>query len=489
MTAESLLARVEAVVEKTAGEVDGTQWAAPLAAIRSRLGEPLRVAIAGKAKAGKSTLLNALVGELVAPTGAAECTMVVTWYVEGLTYRATLELLDGTRVEVPIHRDANGIDIDLGGRDSAEIDRIVVEWPSSVLRNTTFIDTPGIGSLSDVGRRTLEVLAPDDERGSVADAVVYLTPHLHSGDVRFLYAFHDDATGPATPVNAIGVLSRADEIGGARLDSLSSAARVASRYRHERDLRRLCNTFVPVAGLLAQGAATLTDGEFRAFRRVADLDDDSRSVLLVSADRFVMSEVPGLGLLEEERAALLERFGVFGVRLAVDLLMHGTVDTSRGLAEALRARSGLDDLRVLLQAQVSGRRDLLKARSALLSLGDLALQLPAEVGDALRTDVERLWATAHELNELRALLAVRRGDSGLDSSGVEEVELLLNPAVSVGERLACGPSEAEIRAAGLDAIARWRGRAEHPLAQPSVVEISQIAVRTIEAMLADAAAG
>ena len=35
-----------------------------------RLDAPLRVAIAGKIKAGKSTLLNALLGEEIAPTDA-----------------------------------------------------------------------------------------------------------------------------------------------------------------------------------------------------------------------------------------------------------------------------------------------------------------------------------------------------------------------------------------------------------------------------------
>ena len=45
-----------------------------------RLDEPLRLAIAGKVKAGKSTLLNALVGEQLAPVDAGECTKVVTWY-------------------------------------------------------------------------------------------------------------------------------------------------------------------------------------------------------------------------------------------------------------------------------------------------------------------------------------------------------------------------------------------------------------------------
>ena len=62
-----------------------------LQAVLDRLDEPLRVAIAGKVKAGKSTLLNALVGEELAPTDAGECTRIVTWYRDGITYRATLE--------------------------------------------------------------------------------------------------------------------------------------------------------------------------------------------------------------------------------------------------------------------------------------------------------------------------------------------------------------------------------------------------------------
>ena len=60
-----------------------------------RLDEPLRVAIAGKVKAGKSTLLNALVGEQVAPTDAGECTRVVTWYRDGPSPRILLQPKDG----------------------------------------------------------------------------------------------------------------------------------------------------------------------------------------------------------------------------------------------------------------------------------------------------------------------------------------------------------------------------------------------------------
>ena len=47
--------------------------------ICDRADEPLRVAIAGKVKAGKSTLLNALVGDELAPTDAGECTKPVSY--------------------------------------------------------------------------------------------------------------------------------------------------------------------------------------------------------------------------------------------------------------------------------------------------------------------------------------------------------------------------------------------------------------------------
>ena len=115
-----------------------------LQAVLDRLDEPLRVAIAGKVKAGKSTLLNALVGEELAPTGAGECTRIVTWYRDGITYRATLEPRHGDARQVPFTRDGGAITIDLGGTDAGDVNRLVIEWPSSSLRQMTLIDTPGI---------------------------------------------------------------------------------------------------------------------------------------------------------------------------------------------------------------------------------------------------------------------------------------------------------------------------------------------------------
>src|ERR1700733_6969979 len=77
---------------------------AELAACQRRLDEPLRAALPGTLKSGKSTLLNALVGEKVAPTDATECTRVVTWFSGSVGPRIELTHDGGRRTSLPVHR-------------------------------------------------------------------------------------------------------------------------------------------------------------------------------------------------------------------------------------------------------------------------------------------------------------------------------------------------------------------------------------------------
>jgi GTPase SAR1 family protein len=148
--------------------------------LRERLDGPLRVAIAGKVKAGKSTLLNALVGEEIAPTDAGECTKVVTWYRDGPAPRI-VQFPQGR--SLPVVRRDGALEIALDG----PADRLVVDWPSQSLRSTTLIDTPGIASLTaSNSMQASRFLTPDDSTPTEADAVVYLMRHLHSADANFL---------------------------------------------------------------------------------------------------------------------------------------------------------------------------------------------------------------------------------------------------------------------------------------------------------------
>ena len=172
--------------------------------------------------------------------------------------------------------------------------------------------------------------------------MIYLMRHLHATDARFLEAFHDHGVARAAPVNTVGVLSRADEIGGGRLDAMASARPVARRYRAEPALRGLCQNVVAVAGLLAQTARTLRQAEFAALRALARIAARRPGApLLFTADRFPPTMAGcAAGCDTGGRRALLLRFGLFGVRLARAADPAGHRQPGRAGRRAGRAAAG-----------------------------------------------------------------------------------------------------------------------------------------------------
>ena len=147
------------------------------------------MALVGRVKAGKSTLLNALVAQRLAPTDAGECTRVVTWFRHGALPQVALHGADGGGAVLPVRRVDGGLRLDLAGTPPEEVDRLVVDWPAPGLAAATLIDTPGIASLSaDASARTQAFLDAGD-RLPGADAVVFLTRQLQAEDLAFLAAF------------------------------------------------------------------------------------------------------------------------------------------------------------------------------------------------------------------------------------------------------------------------------------------------------------
>lgn len=482
----SLIDRTRDVLTQAVAVYRGSEHDRHLTAVRERLDEPLRVAVAGRVKAGKSTLLNALVGERLAPTDAGECTRVVTWYQDGHTYQVLAVPKKGKPRQLRFTRDDGVIDIDLGGLSSAEVSQLVVTWPARALRTVTLIDTPGIGSLSDqAAQHTWGLLVPDDEE-TPADAVVYLLRHLHANDIEFLRAFHDTEVSRPSPVNAIGVLSRADEIGVGRIDSMASARRIATRLGTDANVRRLVQSVVPVAGLLAETAVTLTEVEVGQLRRIADLPVRQAEELLLSADRFVRT-MPELGLTSIEREALLARFGVFGVRLTSTLLRREVAATATELSRELADRSGLNNLREIIGSLFFERRDVLKSRSALLALAETTRTCVRPGSAKVAAAVEEIMASAHPFNELRVLSSLRAGWITGKPEVVAELEQLIGGSGSSTSQRLRLPAEAtgpELTAAATEALARWQRRAENPMTSYEMAVAARVAVRSCEGMLA-----
>ncbi|MFW6204608.1 MAG: dynamin family protein, partial [Actinomycetota bacterium] len=475
----TLVDRTRAALAHALEVYRGTEHEPRLATVRDRLDEPLRVAIAGRVKAGKSTLLNALVGERLAPTDAGECTRIVTWYRDGHTYEVVAHPRDGEPRQLRFHRDEGALEVDLAGYSPTDVDELIVTWPSQALRTATLVDTPGIGSLTESSaRRAWELLTGEEE--TPADAVLYLMRHLHPQDVEFLQAFHDTEVSRPNPINAIGVLSRADEIGVGRLDSMASARKIANRLSTDSRVRRVVQTVVPVAGLLAETAATLTETEMQQLRRISERSAKEVEGLLLSTDRF-LEMMPELGLTSMERQALLERFGLFGVRLAAALLRRGVASTATELARELADRSGVEDLRTVLDSLFFERRDILKSRSALLALDALTRAEPRQGSEAVAATVEEIIASAHPFRELRVLSSLRAGWVSGKPAVLEELEHIIGGAGGDAYRRLQLPEDADeaaVTAAATKALASWQQRAENPLTGHELATAARVAVRS-----------
>jgi signal transduction histidine kinase len=453
-----LLARVRELLDAAIEDYADQPAGATLLEIAARLAEPLRVALLGRISSGKSTLLNALVGEEL----AAERTRLPVWYRYGTSCRITLYPVEGPpRLLEFGPRGA----IDLGGLTPRAVDRIVVDWPADVLRGLTLIDFPGLDAPVSAGRRT-QPLAARAGAMPIADAAIYLFGRLEPADIRLL----GELSGQGSPVSVIGVVSRADELAGGGPQALAEARLVAGRLCVNRELRGLCQAVAPVAGLLATSGFSVRDNEFRALRDLADRNPSAQT------------------RPSGEQADLVARLGGFGVRLAVELIRDGLVATRAELVEALVGRSGLTGLREVLVHRLVARADLLKARSALRAVDTMLTGLPASDPhrEALRYALEQLRAGAHELVELDLLDRLRANPIQLSEQDISELARLLgdqgpDPRRRLG--LAADATDDTVRAAAVDQLARWQRLAANPVAPREVREFCLAAVRTCEGLM------
>jgi hypothetical protein len=459
-----------------------------LAAVLERLEGPLRLAIAGKVKSGKSTLLNALLGEELAPTDAGECTKIVTWYVNGHAPMVQLYPLGGGSPEDrPFSRNGGALKVDLGRYSPDGVDRLVVHWPTGRLRELTVMDTPGIASISaEISERTHRVLAAADARVPTADAVLYLLRHAHASDVRFLESFHDDELAHGTPMNAVGVLSRSDEIGSCRLDAMEVAARVAARYESDHRLRRLCPIVVPVDSLLGYAAATLREAEYALLARIAAAPPVEIANLLLTVDRLQAERSP-VDVTQLERSHLLGRLGLYGVRLSVELIRTGSAPNAIALAEELARVSGVDRLRTVVLRQFLDRSRVLKARSAIAAVEELVRRDAfSESGQLLRR-IEEVEAGAHEFEELRLLQQLRADGVEVGKERAEDLDRLLGGSGHDSASRLGLPDDAgteEVREAALETLGAWQRLAEHPLSSRSGQLAARTVIRTLEGIVA-----
>jgi hypothetical protein len=187
---------------------------------------------------------------------------------------------------------------------------------------------------------------------------------------------------------------------------------------------------------------------------------------------------------------LVDRLGLFGVRLTTTLIRAGEVGSATELAARLADVSGLGELRAALLRQFTERSRLLRARSALAAVRAVVRRGGCTDAGMLAAAAEEVTASAHEFVEIRLLNDLRAGFVQVPGHLEEEMDRLLGGSGhSTAGRLGLPESATadECRAGALDALARWQKVATSPLSDRRLQLAAQGVARTCEGILAELA--
>jgi GTPase SAR1 family protein len=407
------------------------------------LEEPLRVAVVGGAKSGKSTLLNALLRQRVASTNPAETTRHVTWYRLGFPESVSGITREGTNV--PLTFDETGVVVQSGTQTAMSLDHVSVTLQADQLERMTLVDTPGLQTADEtLSQETWRVLArtPEssgDELNRADVLIVIVSPNFVEQSRRAIRTFQDAHRGLlADPRNVIVVVNANGQI------SDKGGAEFANWLAGE--LEGMVASVVPVNALLAQSSETgqLTDRDCAALRKLAALSATSFDALTSWPGEFLYGDSD---LPQSDRQRLVEILGIIGVRCAVALLRNEDVSTDQ-VAERLSRESDLDKVRNALEGLNKERIDASRAAEAMTSLTQLAFRWRHSLGErlAVRTAVDALslLPAMHRIHELRALREI--ADDALElpldlRPDVEHIATSRSDAASAADSLIGSPDD------------------------------------------------
>lgn len=148
---QEMIADINSALEKTSEvmrqlELDDQAKEAKDASARLK-SHVFSVGVMGEFKRGKSTVINALLGEKIAPADVVPASATLNRVTYGLVPKATILYKDGHREEVPVDRIAEYVTkiTEESAATAALVDQAIVEYPCQFCKNNVeIIDTPGL---------------------------------------------------------------------------------------------------------------------------------------------------------------------------------------------------------------------------------------------------------------------------------------------------------------------------------------------------------
>lgn len=174
---------------------------------QENLQNPLKIVVLGEVKAGKSTLVNSLIGKKVSYTNVVEATASILEIKYSNQEKILINRADGKNIELKsLNELDNLIDENKNNQEFfGKINKILIETNIDKLREITLVDTPGLNTVtSENEERTENYIAN-------ADVILWIlnSHHLGQSDVTDKI---EEVLDYGKPI--ICVLNRIDEING-----------------------------------------------------------------------------------------------------------------------------------------------------------------------------------------------------------------------------------------------------------------------------------
>lgn len=255
---------------------DLRQGAATLRQIADSANQPFNLAVVGRMKTGKSTLINSLVGRQLAVVDVEEATATINWICHGEGTQPNHFIVhwkDGRAESFPMERlktDWTGKSEEVKARVEKAA-RLQLFSDAPRLREMQIIDTPGTGSAVEAHEQgAMNFLNPDvfeqsATEGNKADAILYVVqPAGRESDLDNLELFRSGRIQNSGPYNSVCVVHRWDELQAA--DPAAEALNKAVRLKEQ--LSDTVATVIPVSGPVALAARVAPDDFFERLLNV-----------------------------------------------------------------------------------------------------------------------------------------------------------------------------------------------------------------------------
>ena len=384
--------------------------------LEERIDKPLRVAVVGIMKAGKSTFMNALMEENLLYTGTEETTYTVTWFKYApQPYLNVIFRGNDFKSEKAKFEDLEKWTVRLKAKENPRINDvkfIEVYYPNETLKLIEFIDTPGLNSAFDRdAQNTMEFLgiekAKELERvtmdeASKADAIIYAyTRSAGSTDRDVLNEFHGNAlTSSTSPINALGVYTKADQLWKILKppNPLELGQNVSDTNMRNPEMKKLLYTTLPVIAKVVEGFAMLEEKDWLSLANLSkipieDLKYEMRHVPIFTSKESSEFEAKIIEFIgsPSQRLSLVDKIGVYGIFEIVNCIINNY--SRQEIKDHLYKKSGIYEINELVVSHFGNRSFLIKTQYIFLRLKVVSDRLIRQ------TDNSSVLTIANSINE------------------------------------------------------------------------------------------